>query len=189
MLLSFSGCKCRDFFGLSKFSETFFCDFHAFFPLSRCMPRRTIRRNAMIINPKAPSRYILRKTCRPIANKAPRLQKIRRTLSYRDPKTDRTEGLNPRKAMRKFPGSPRIYMKDALRYSGTETKNPPENRESDKAQKIGPHPRYEAIVPARGDVSSRIGKPEYHGEAADRQDNLTQKLYIKRYGSVLRSVP
>jgi hypothetical protein len=93
------------------------------------------------------------------------------------------------KSDEKISGIAPFYMKDALRYSGTETKNPPENRESDKAQKIGPHPRYEAIVPARGDVSSRIGKPEYHGEAADRQDNLTQKLYIKRYGSVLRSVP
>ena len=98
----FPGKKFLQIFG------NFFCDFRAFFPLSRCMPRRTIRRNAMIINPKAPSRYILCKTCRPIANKAPCLQKIRRTLSYRDPKTDWTEGLNPRKAMRKFPGSPRF---------------------------------------------------------------------------------
>ena len=168
MLLSFSGCKCRDFFGLSKFSGTFFCDFRAFFPFSYYKSLRTIPNKSLINRQKPPNLISCAKPA-PENKQRPRLQKIRRTLLIETPKTEWTDGPNPRKARRKCPESTRSIRKIALRYPGTKTKTARKPRIG-QSSKDRPAPEYDALIPTGGDVS--------FSESANR--NITKKSQTKR---------
>ncbi len=168
MLLSFSGCKCRDFFGLSKFSGTFFAIFVHF---SRSHTTSSCARspNKSLINRSKLPNLISCAKLAPENKQRPRLQKIRRTLLIETPKTEWTDGPNPRKVRRKCPESTRSIRKIALRYpeTGTKTARKPRIGQSSKDR---PAPEYDALIPTGGDVS--------FSESANR--NITKKSQTKR---------
>lgn len=138
MLLSFSGCKCRDFFGLSKFSGTFFAIFVHFFRSHTTSPCARSRTNHWLTDRNHqisyPAQNLPQKT-----NKDPVYKKFGERFLSRLRKRSGPTGRIHEKRGENVRNRPALYER-SLYVIREQKQKLPENRGSDKAQRIGPHP-------------------------------------------------